>query len=97
METIVELWANFKSFIIREFLWFFITLFIALLLTLTSFWLMNEFSFSLVERIEWQGMENNMIYLVFMASWFVFVYLVRLIRGAILFLLLPKEEESIEE
>lgn len=97
MDAIIELWTNLKSFIIREFLWFFLSLFIAMLLTLLSFWLMHEFSFSLVDRLEWQGMEKNSIYLLLMASWFVIVYLVRLVRGAILFLMLPKEVEPSEE
>lgn len=97
MDAIIELWTNFKTFIIREFLWFFLSLFIAMLLTLMSFWLMNEFSISLVDRLEWQGMEKNSIYLILMTAWFVITYLVRLVRGAIVFLTLPKEEESEEE
>ena len=97
MEAIVELWTNFKTFIIREFLWFFLSLFIAMLLTLISVWGMNEFSISLVDRLEWQGMDNNSIYLILMTTWFVIIYLIRLVRGAIVFLTLPKEEEPEEE
>lgn len=97
MEIIAEFLTNLKIFIVKEFLWFLVSLFIAMLFTLTSFWLMNEFLFSLVERLEWQGIEENTIYLILMVTWFVIIYLVRLVRGAIVFLTLPKEEETEEE
>ncbi|MEM6684461.1 MAG: hypothetical protein AAF617_01600 [Bacteroidota bacterium] len=96
MEAIAALWDGFKTFIIREFLWFFLTLFLAMLLTLTSLWLLNEFSISLRERLDWQGVEDNSLYLILMATWFVIIYLIRLVRGAILFLVLPKTQETDE-
>lgn len=96
MDKILELFENFKAFIIKEFLWFFLSLFIAMLLTLTSLWLLNEFSIALINRLEWQGMEHNSIYLALITAWFVIIYLIRCIRGAILFLLLPKEAPAAE-
>ncbi|GAA3625624.1 hypothetical protein [Flavivirga jejuensis] len=97
MEKLLEFFDSFKAFIIKEFLWFFASLFIAILFTLLSFLILEEFSINLSERIEWQGMENNSVYLVLFIFWFVFIYLVRLIRGAILFLTIPKEEEKEED
>lgn len=97
MEKALEFLGDLKTFIIKEFLWFFITLFIAVLLTLLNLWLFNEFSIALIERLEWQGMENNSLYLVLVSFWFGFIYLVRAVRGAILFLTLPQEEEKEED
>jgi hypothetical protein len=97
MEVITAFWESFKSFIIREFLWFFLSLFLAILLTMASLWLMNEFSFSLNERIQWQGIEKNSVFLFVAISWFITIYLIRLVRGAILYMILPKEEEPVEE
>ncbi len=97
MEKIFEFLDYLKGFIVKEFLWFFASLFIAMLLSLLSIWSFNEFSISLINRLEWQEIEDNSIYLVLIISWFVLIYLIRLIRNAILFLTLPKEEEKIEE
>ncbi len=97
MDKVLELFQNFKAFIIREFLWFFLSIFIAMMLTIISLWLLNEFSISLINRLEWQQMDANSIYLIIMISWFTVIYLIRLVHGAILYLTIPTPEVAEEE
>ncbi len=97
MDKIIEIFGEFKDFIVKEFLWLFISTLVAVILAMLSVWLMNEFSFSLVNRIEWQGIDERSVQVFLLLFWLIVIYLVRLVRGAILYLILPKEEETEEE
>ena len=97
MEKIIEIYGEFKDFIVKEFLAFFLSTLGAGLLTLFSLWLMQEFSFSLVERIEWQGIDDRSLQVFLLIAWLAIIYLVRLVYNAILYITLPKEEEPDEE